>query len=109
MSLGPSKVVKDGVRIIQGTPTEPLTRSTLFLRMWRVTVPGEPPRTHAQLSMARPGPDGYVVKELIPDMELDPQAALDKAVAIAKRGEVAEIYLNADLSRLPQPRARAHG
>lgn len=109
MPQGESKVVKDGVWIIQGTPSEPLTRSTLFLRMWRVTAPGEPSRTRAELSMARPSPGGYVVKELIPDMELDPQAALDKAVAIARRGEVAEIYLNADMSRLPQPRARAHG
>jgi hypothetical protein len=55
--------------------------------------------------MARPGPQGYVIKELIPDMELEAQAALDKAVAIAKRGEVPEIYLNADLTRLPRARA----
>ena len=36
--------------------------------------------------MVRPGPGDYVIKELIPDMELDAQAALDKAIAIAKRG-----------------------
>jgi len=103
-----SKVVKDGVRIIQGTPQAPLIRSTLFLSMRRVTRPGEPARTRAALSMARPGPQGYVVKELIPDMDLEPQAALDKAIAIAKRGEVAEIYLNADLDRLPRAPMRAH-
>lgn len=97
-----SKLVRDGVQIIQGTPQAPLSRATLFLRMWRVTKPGESPRTRASLSMARPGREGYVVKELIPDMELGAQEALDKAVAIAKRGEVAEIYVNADLSQLPR-------
>jgi hypothetical protein len=59
--------------------------------------------------MARPSAKGYVIKELIPDMELAPQAALDKAVAIAKRGEVAEIYVNADLEQLPRTAARALG
>jgi hypothetical protein len=97
-----SKLVRDGIQIIQGTPTAPLTRATLFLRMWRVTRPGEPPVTRASLSMARPGRDGYVIKELIPDMELEAQAALDKAVAIAKRGEVADVYVNADISQLPR-------
>jgi hypothetical protein len=108
MSQG-SNLKRDGIRIIQGTPAAALVRSTLFLRMWRITKPGEPVRTRATLSMARPGGKGYVIKELIPDMELDPQAALDKAVAIAKRGEVTEIYVNADLSRLPQPGVRATG
>ena len=108
MSQG-SKLNRDGIRIIQGTPTVPLVRSTLFLRMWRITTPGEPVQTRATLSMARPGGNAYVIKELIPDMELDPHAALDKAVAIAKRGEVAEIYVNADLSRLPRPITRAAG
>lgn len=105
-----SKLVRDGIQIIQGTPTAPLTRATLFLRMWRVSRPGESARTCASLSMARPGRDDYVIKELIPDMELEAQAALDKAVAIAKRGEVAEVYVNADMSRLPPPdRMRAFG
>jgi hypothetical protein len=100
-----STLVRDGIRIVEGTPTAPLKGSTLFLRIWRVTKPDEEARTHAALSMARPGPRGYVIKELIPEMELDAPAALDKAVAIAKRGEVAEIYLNADLTRLPHVRA----
>jgi len=100
-----STLVRDGVRIIEGTPTNPLHAATLFLSMWRVSIPGEPARTRAALSMARPGPKGYVIKELIPDMELGAQAALDKAVAIAKRGEVQEIYLNADMTRLPRVRA----
>ena len=100
-----STLVRDGIRIVEGTPTAPLRGSTLFLSIWRLTKPGEEPRTRAALSMARPGPRGYVIKELIPDMELEAQAALDKAVEIAKRGEVAEIYLNADMTRLPRARA----
>jgi hypothetical protein len=98
-------LVRDGIRIIEGTPAAPLQGSTLFLSIWRISKPDEEPRTRASLSMARPGPRGYVIKELIPDMELTAQAALDKAVAIAKRGEVPEIYLNADLTRLPRTRA----
>jgi hypothetical protein len=77
--------------------------------MWRISKPGEPVRTRASLSMARPSPQGYVIKELIPDMELEPQAAVDKAVAIAKRGEVREIFVNADLDRLPRAPVRAAG
>jgi hypothetical protein len=94
--------VKEGVRIIQGTPALPLERATLFLRMWKVEAPGKPARTLASLSMARPSAAGYVIKDLIPEIDTPPQAALDKAVAIAKRGDVGEIYLNADLSELPR-------
>jgi hypothetical protein len=99
------KLVRDGVKVIQGTPTEPITRSTLLLRMWRVSDPRKPERTFASLYMVRPGRGAYVIKELIADMEFGPQAALDKAVAIAKRGDVFEIYVNADLGKLPQPGA----
>jgi hypothetical protein len=101
------KIVMDGVNVIQGTPAQPIAQPTLFLRMWRVTHPGKPQRTYASLHMVRPSRGDYVIKELLPDMELGPQAALDKAVAIAKRGEVADIYVNADLSRLPRPLANA--
>lgn len=90
--------------MIQGTPTAPITAPTLFLRLWRVGE-GKQLRTRATLFMVRPGPGDYVVKELIPDMELDAQAALDKAIAIAKRGDASVIYLNADLARIPKPRA----
>jgi hypothetical protein len=95
------KVVKDGINVTQGTPTEPIQRPTLFLRMWRVTAPGAPARTLATLHMVRPRRGEYVIKELIPDMEILPSAAVDKAVAIAKRGDVLDIYVNADLSSLP--------
>jgi hypothetical protein len=100
MSRG-SKVRKSGVRVIQGTPTAPLQRPTLFLRLWRSVSADGPARTLASLSMARPGQDGYVVKPLLSDMELGPKEALEKAVAIAKRGDVAEVYVNADMSKLP--------
>jgi len=96
-----SMFVRDGVRIIQGTPLAPLTRPTLFIRVLRVTSPDKPPKTRASLWMARPGGNDYVVKELIPDMELGPEDALAKAVAIAKCGEIGELYLNADLESIP--------
>lgn len=98
-----SKAVKDGVQVIQGTPTAPITSATLFLRLWRVTE-GKEIRTRATLYMVRPGASDYVIKELIPDMELDAQAALDKAVAIAKRGDASVVYLNAELAKIPKMR-----
>jgi hypothetical protein len=104
-----SKVVRDGVEVVQGTPREAITAATLFLRLWRAGTPGKPDRTRASLYMVRPGRGGYVVKELIPDMELGPQAALDKAIAIAKRGDVAVVYLNADLDKIPKQAATASG
>ena len=103
MSEPGSKAVKDGVQVIQGTPKAPLTSATLFLRLWRVSA-GKEVRTRATLYMVRPGRADYVVKELIPDMELDAQAALDKAVAIAKRGDASVIYLNADVAQIPKAR-----
>lgn len=108
MSQQGAKGVKDGVQVIQGTPIEPIARPTLFLRLWKVTE-GKRQRTRAALFMVRPGPSGYLIKELIPDLDLDPQAALEKTIAIAKRGDVSTIYLNADLDRIPQPRTAARG
>ena len=107
MSQPGSKAVKDGVQVIQGTPKAPLTSATLFLRLWRVAE-GKQVRTRATLYMVRPGRSDYVVKELIPDMELDAQAALEKAVAIAKRGDASVIYLNADLAKIPKARSVAN-
>lgn len=104
MSQQGSMAVKDGVHVIQGTPTAPLTSATLFLRLWKVTE-GKQVRTRATLFMVRPGAGDYVVKELIPDMELEAQAALDKAIAIANRGGVSVVYLNADIGRIPRPRS----
>jgi hypothetical protein len=105
-----STVVRDGVQVIQGTPLEPVAGAALCLRLWRVKdKPGKPDRTLASLYMVRPIRGEYLIKELIPDMELGPAAALDKAVAIAKRGDVGVVYLNADLKNLPKPRRAAHG
>ena len=107
MSQKGARAVKDGVQVIQGTPTAPITSPTLFLRLWKAKEDKEV-RTRATLFMVRPGPGDYVIKELIPDMELDPKAALEKAVAIAKRGDAAVVYLNADLAKIPRARvARA--
>lgn len=103
MSQQGTKALKDGIQVIQGTPTAPLTGPTLFLRLWRVQE-GKEERTRASLFLVRPGAGDYIVKELIPDMDLDAQAALDKAVAIAKRGDASVLYLNADLSRIPKQR-----
>lgn len=108
MSEGSTRVI-NGVRITQGTPAEPLTAPALFLKITRVTAPGKPERTLASLSMARPRPGTYVIKELIAEMDLEPQAAVKKAVAIALRGDVSEIYLNADLDRLPVTPVHALG
>ena len=106
MSKQRSKAVKDGVQVIQGTPTAPLVSPTLFLRLWRVNE-GKEVRTRATLFLVRPGPTEYVIKELIPDMELEAQAALDKAIAIAKRGDASVVYLNADLAKIPKARVAA--
>ena len=103
MSNQGAKAVKEGVQVIQGTPTAPITSPTLFLRLWRVNDDKEV-RTRATLFMVRPGSTDYVIKELIPDMELEPKAALDKAVAIAKRGGASVVYLNADLAKIPKAR-----
>ena len=108
MSQQGSKAVRDGVQVVQGTPTAPLTGATLFLRLWKITE-GKQVRTRATLYMVRPGLGDYIVKELIPDMELDAQAALDKAIAIAKRGDASVVYLNADLARIPKVRTVASG
>ena len=102
MSQG-SIVIKDGVRVAHGTPEAPLRGPALFLTIHRVADAGRPPRMKASLASARPTRTGYVIKDLIDDMELGPQEALEKAVAIAKRGGVAEVYVNADLSKLPGP------
>jgi len=107
MSQG-SMVIKDGVRVVQGTPDAPLRGPALFLQIRRVVASGQPPRMTASLSTARPSSAGYVIKDLIDDMELGPKEALEKAIAIAKRGGVEEIYVNADLSKLPR-RASASG
>ena len=67
----------EGVQVIQGTPSKPLTGPTLFLNMWKVIRQEEPDATKAVLRMARPGKDGYIIKDLIPELECQPKEALD--------------------------------
>jgi hypothetical protein len=102
------KPLKDGVHVLQGTPKAPITSPTLFLRLWRVNE-GKDVRTRATLFMVRPGPADYVIKELIPDMELEVKAALEKAIAIAKRGDASVVYVNADLAKIPKQRNVVNG
>jgi hypothetical protein len=108
MSQQGARAVKDGIGVIQGTPAAPLTKPTLFLKLVRTTH-GKLERTHATLYLVRPAAGDYVIKELIPDMELEPEAALDKAIAIAKRGDAAVVYLNADFTKIPKPRGVVRG
>ena len=95
-----SELSRQGIRVIQGTPADALSAPTLFLKLWKLTRPNEPARSYATLTVVRPGRDGYVAKELLSAIEVSPRAALDQAVAIARRGGVEVIYLNADLARL---------
>jgi hypothetical protein len=95
-----SMLLRQGVRVVQGTPNHPLLAPTLFLKIWKYAPPGRASRTMAALSFGRPSGGSYLFKDLIPEMELSPTAAIDKAVAIAQRGGVEEIYVNADIARL---------
>ena len=44
----------------------------------------------------------HIIKDLIPELTCQPKEALDKAVAIANRGDVSEVYVNADMEKLPR-------
>lgn len=96
-----AKVLRGGIEVVNGTPLEPVMRPTLFLKLWRRKLPNGEKRFFASLSMVRPSRNEYVVKELLAETEMEPDAAVDKAVAIALRGDVSTVYLNADLTRLP--------
>jgi hypothetical protein len=101
-----SELLREGVRVVQGTPAEALSAPTLFLRLWRLAPPNGQARSFASLTVVRPSRDGYVSKELISELEASPRAAIDQAIAVARRGAVDTIYLNADLARLVPPRGR---
>ena len=96
-----AKVLRGGIEVVNGTPLEPVLRPALFLKLWRRTMPNGEKRLFASLSMVRPSRNQYVVKELLAETEMAPDAAVDKAVAIARRGDVSTVYLNADLTKLP--------
>ena len=97
-----AKLLQSGVRVYKGTPTLPLAEPALFVGITSTT---ERKRTKitASLTMARPTPHGYQIKELISDMELGAEAAVEKAIDIAVRGDIKVIYLNADLEKLRLP------
>jgi hypothetical protein len=78
-----------------------LTASALFLTVAKVEEAPNRRRVVATLSMARPSASGYLIKELIADMQLEPESAVEKAIDIALRGGIRDIYLNADLTNLP--------
>ena len=96
-----NKLLLSGIRVYKGTPTLPLSQAALFLGIRNSAGDGSRQNTVASLSIARPGLGGCSVKELIADMELDPESAVEKAIDIAIRGEIGLIYLNADLDNLP--------
>jgi hypothetical protein len=79
----------------------PLSEPALFVGITPCARNGFADNIVASLSSVRPGIGGYCVKELIADMELGPQAAMEKAIDIAIRGEIRMIFINADLEKLP--------
>jgi hypothetical protein len=96
-----AKVLRGGIEVVSGTPLAPVLQPALFLKVWRRKMPNGEKRLFASLSMVRPSRNQYVVKELLAETEMQPDAAVDKAVAIARRGDVSTVYLNADLTKLP--------
>jgi hypothetical protein len=96
-----SKLLNSGVRVYKGTPTLPLAEPALFLGIVNTAKDGKRASTIASLSLARPGAKGYAIKELISNMELDAESAVEKAIDIAVRGGIKTIYLNANLTKLP--------
>ncbi|MGD2166785.1 MAG: hypothetical protein PVF63_01690 [Gammaproteobacteria bacterium] len=95
------KLLNSGIKVFKGNPTMPLPEPALFLGITASARNGFAENVVASLSSVRPGIGGYAVKELIGDMELGPQAAMEKAIDIAIRGEIRLIFINADLDKLP--------
>ena len=102
-----TKLMSGQIRVYKGTPKLPLAAPALFLSLVKARGPGNETLSVATLSMARPVSAGYVIKELMADMQLEPKAAVEKAVDIALRGQVKAIYLNAKLDELPLPISQA--
>lgn len=96
-----TKLLKSGIKVFKGSPTMPLSEPALFIGIEARARNGFADNVVASLSSVRPGVGGYTVKELIADMELGPQAAMEKAIDIAIRGEIRLIFINADLDKLP--------
>lgn len=96
------KLLQSGVRVFKGTPTLPLAEPALFVGITSTTE-GRRTKVVASLTIARPTAKGYQIKELISDMELSAEAAVEKAIDIAMRGDIKLIYLNANLEKLRLP------
>ena len=96
------KLIKSGIKVFKGNPTMPLAEPALFLGISASARGGFADNVIASLSSVRPGLGGYTIKELISDMELGPEPAMEKAIDIAIRGEIRLIFINADLDKLPQ-------
>lgn len=96
-----SKLLNSGVRVFRGTPALPLAEPALFLAIVNNAKDGKRANTIASLSLVRPVASCYAIKELISNMELEPESAVEKAIDIAVRGGVKSIYLNADIEKLP--------
>lgn len=96
-----TKLLQSGIKVFKGNPTMPLSEPALFIGLTARARGGFAENVVASLSSVRPGIGGYSVKELIADMELGPQAAMEKAIDIAIRGEIRLIFINADLDQLP--------
>lgn len=104
-----TKLLTGQIRVYKGTPRFALAEPALFLNIRRVRQANNSVITIATLTMARPTGRGYVIKELLTDMQLPAEAAVEKAVDIALRGQVHAIFLNAELDMLPVPAASAAG
>jgi hypothetical protein len=102
-----TKLLRGRIRVFQGTPKSPLVEPALFLAVRQSPDARDKRDTVASFWLVRPSDQSYVIKELITDMEIEPKAAVEKAVDIALRGEVCAIYLNADLDNLPLPVSQA--
>ncbi len=96
-----TKLIKSGIKVFKGNPTMALSEPALFIGITARARGGFADNVVASLSSVRPAIGGYSVKELIADMELGPQAAMEKAIDIAIRGEIRMIFINADIDKLP--------
>ena len=101
------KLLGTGIRVFKGNPASPLVEPALFLGITVRARGGFAEDIIASLSLIRPGADGYSVKELIADMELGPEPAMEKAIDIAVRGQIRLIYIHADIDKLVQSISRS--
>jgi hypothetical protein len=94
------KLIGTGIKVFKGNPGSPICEPALFLGITASDRGGFAQNVIASLSLVRPAADGYSVKELIADMELGPEPAMEKAIDIAVRGQIRLIYINADIDKL---------